>query len=119
MKRTFFLLGALLLILCIGNAQSPKFIQSNNSDVMGQGISRVDGGAAFPRNYAGGVALDFTGDGLKDFIMPFYYSPSNNFDVQFLKLFKNHVFYTFLLNLFLPFIFYNSCSIHFSFVCFE
>jgi hypothetical protein len=46
MKRTFFLLGALLLILCIGNAQSPKFIQSNNSDVMGQGISRVDGGAA-------------------------------------------------------------------------
>jgi hypothetical protein len=50
MKRTFFLLGALLLILCIGNAQSPKFIQSNNSDVMGQGISRVDGGAAFPRN---------------------------------------------------------------------
>ena len=89
MKRTFFLLGVLLIIFCIGNAQSPKFKQSNNSDVMGQGISRVDGGAAFPRNYAGGVALDFTGDGLKDFIMPFYYSPSNNFDVQFLKLFKN------------------------------
>jgi hypothetical protein len=89
MKKVIFALGVLILIFNTGNAQSPKFKQSNNSDVMGQAISRIDGNASFPRNNAGGVALDFTGDGLKDFIMPFYYSPSNNYDVQFLKLFKN------------------------------
>jgi hypothetical protein len=87
MKKVIFVLGVLFLIHPTLKSQS--FKQSANTDVMGQAISRVDGGAAFPRNYAGGVALDFTGDGLKDFIMPFYYSPSNNYDVQFLKLFKN------------------------------
>ena len=87
MKRVVFVLGILFLIHPTLRSQS--FKQSTNTDVFGQGISRVDGGGSFPRNYNGGIVLDFTGDGLKDFIIPSYYSPSNNYDVQYLKLFKN------------------------------
>ncbi len=87
MKKVILVLGFLFLIFNSSFAQS--FKQSINTDVIGQRIFRVDNNASFPRNYNGGVILDFTGDGIKDFIIPSYYSSSNNYDVQYLKLFKN------------------------------
>ena len=92
MKNSFIKIKILFLFVCICSTEKIKaqiFKQTANTDVLGQNISRVDKNPSFPRYSSGGAVLDFTGDGLKDFIIPSYYSPSDNYDVQYLKLFKN------------------------------
>jgi len=92
MKNPSIPIKYLLIFFFICTNQTIKaqiFKQSLNSDVLGQNIFFSEKNASFPRNYSGAAILDFTGDGLKDFIIPSYYSTSNNYDVQYLKLFKN------------------------------
>ena len=75
------------LFVNVLSAQS--FKQSTNSEVIGERIFMIDGTPSFPRNYSGAAILDFTGDNLKDFIIPSYYGPTNNYDVSYLRFFKN------------------------------
>ena len=71
------------VIISIGQI---KFYQQKNSDF--GNYKKIDGSpGSLPRS--GGVVLDFDNDGLKDFIIPSYYGPTNNHDVSYLRFFKN------------------------------
>jgi len=64
-----------------------KFYPQKNAEF--QNGRSIDGNASFPRNQSGGITIDFDNDGFKDFLIPSYYSPTGNYDVQYIRFIKN------------------------------
>ena len=86
MKRTLYLFGILFLLFTNLSAQK-KWYQQKNSE-FGDFI-KVDGNLGSEIRESTGVFLDFTNDGLKDFIIPSYYDVVGSPDVFVLRFFKN------------------------------
>ena len=80
------LLSLLILISTVSGAQT-KWYQQKRSTI--PTAVNIDGIASFPRNESGGMIIDFDNDGLKDFIVPTYFSPQGNYDVQYIRFLKN------------------------------
>ena len=70
-------------------SQGRKFTQNNNTSGSFEKLFSIDNKFTFPRNNWAAVPIDFDGDSLKDIILPFYYGPQNNYDVSYLRFFKN------------------------------
>ena len=80
------LLSLLILTSTVLVAQT-KWYQQKRSTI--QTAVNVDGIASSPRNESGGMIIDFDNDGLKDFIIPTYFSPQGNYDIQYIRFLKN------------------------------
>ena len=86
MKRVIFALGITLLSSYSSFSQT-KWYQQKNSE-FGDHI-KVDGIFGSQMRQNSGVFIDFTGDGLKDFIIPSFYDVNNSPDVHLLRFYKN------------------------------
>lgn len=89
MKQLIIFLLMLFIFQTPIYSQGVKFLQKNNTSGNFEQLYSIDNKFLFPRNNWGVVPIDFDGDSLKDIILPFYYGPQNNFDVSYLRFFKN------------------------------
>jgi hypothetical protein len=89
MKRLLFAFGIIISFLLTVDGQEVSFSQRNNTGGNFEPNYSIDNKFLFPRNNWGVIPIDFDGDSLKDIILPFYYGPQNNYDVSYLRFFKN------------------------------
>lgn len=87
MSKLQSLFITLFLLINSGLFAQTKWFQQKNSTI--PTAVNIDGIASFPRNESGGMFIDFDNDGLQDFIIPTYFSPIGNYDVQYIRFLKN------------------------------
>jgi len=75
------------LLISLSVFSQNKWYQQKNSE-FGDHI-KVDGTFGSQMRQNSGVFVDFTGDGLKDFIIPSFYDVNNSPDVHLLRFYKN------------------------------
>ena len=87
MSKKHFLFLSFILFATVALKAQTKWYQQKRS-ILPTAVG-IDGLTSFPRNESGGMIIDFDNDGLKDFIIPTYFSPQGNYDVQFVRFLKN------------------------------